>query len=57
MLDAVGMSGVPVGVSFGVAVYPQDGKTSAMLVKSADAALYAAKRAGRGRIVFASPLP
>jgi diguanylate cyclase (GGDEF)-like protein len=36
--------------SIGIAVYPQDGRTPAELIKNADAAMYAAKQAGRNRI-------
>jgi diguanylate cyclase len=36
--------------SIGVAMYPTDGRTSADLLKSADAAMYAAKQSGRNRI-------
>jgi diguanylate cyclase (GGDEF)-like protein len=35
---------VSVGVSGGLAVYPTDGRTSAQLLQSADAAMYSAKR-------------
>lgn len=36
--------------SIGIAVYPQDGRTPPELLKNADAAMYAAKTAGRNRI-------
>lgn len=39
----------PITVSAGVAVYPKHGRSVAEVVKAADAALYAAKRAGRNR--------
>ena len=42
-----------VTLSFGVAVFPEHGSTSNILLKSADAALYRAKREGHGRIVVA----
>jgi diguanylate cyclase (GGDEF)-like protein len=43
-----------VTVSVGVALYPQHGAVAADVVKAADTALYAAKRAGRNRVVVAS---
>jgi diguanylate cyclase (GGDEF)-like protein len=36
--------------SIGIAVFPQDGRTPADLLKNADAAMYAAKQGGRNRI-------
>ncbi|HSN91055.1 MAG TPA: diguanylate cyclase [Anaeromyxobacteraceae bacterium] len=46
---------VPIGASFGVACLAEgDGGDAESLVREADAALYAAKRAGRGRVVLAS---
>jgi diguanylate cyclase (GGDEF)-like protein/PAS domain S-box-containing protein len=41
----------PVTFSLGIAVFPEDGLTSTNLLKTADNALYRAKREGRGRIV------
>jgi diguanylate cyclase (GGDEF)-like protein/PAS domain S-box-containing protein len=38
-------------LSLGIAVFPEDGSTSAMLLRSADAALYRAKHEGRNRVV------
>jgi len=43
-----------VTLSVGVAVYPENGSTSAEILKAADTALYHAKREGRGRVVVAS---
>lgn len=37
--------------SFGVAVFPQHGKTSDELIRAADEAMYEAKRTGRNRVV------
>ena len=48
--------GGEVTVSIGAAEYPTHGDTSAALIAEADAALYAAKRAGRDR-VMAAPAP
>ncbi|HVH41083.1 MAG TPA: diguanylate cyclase, partial [Labilithrix sp.] len=43
----------PVTLSIGVAEYPHHGTTAADLLRSADAALYRAKREGRNRVVLA----
>ncbi|GAB7193515.1 hypothetical protein NUM3379_42250 [Kineococcus sp. NUM-3379] len=44
---------VPVTASLGVATFPTDGTDALSLLASADAALYAAKEAGRNRVVDA----
>jgi predicted signal transduction protein with EAL and GGDEF domain len=45
---------VTIGASAGIAIYPDDGRTSEELIRSADLALYAAKDGGRGRYHFYS---
>ena len=39
-------SQVTVGISAGLALYPEDGRTTAQLLATADAAMYEAKRGG-----------
>ena len=48
-IDLRGQS-VQLTASIGIAVYPQDGATSAELLHAADVALYAAKAAGRNQV-------
>jgi diguanylate cyclase (GGDEF)-like protein/PAS domain S-box-containing protein len=43
-----------VTLSVGVAVFPENGSTSAEILKAVDTALYLAKHEGRGRVVAAS---
>lgn len=43
-------------ISIGVAIYPEDGMTGKQLLSNADDALYTAKREGKNRYHFASPL-
>ncbi len=44
-----------IGVSIGISLHPAAGQTANGLLRSADAALYAAKRAGKGRWCFFEP--
>jgi diguanylate cyclase (GGDEF)-like protein len=44
----------PVGISVGLASFPNHGRTRDELVKAADAALYTAKQAGRNRVQVAT---
>jgi len=46
---------LPMSVSIGIAVFPEDGNTSEQIVSSADAAMYLAKRNGRNNMQFATP--
>jgi diguanylate cyclase (GGDEF)-like protein len=52
---AVAPDGKPIQIrmSFGIAVYPEDGETADALVESADRALYQSKRLGRDRVMRA----
>jgi diguanylate cyclase (GGDEF)-like protein len=43
---------VAVKASIGVALYPDDGRSAADLLKNADAAMYAAKRQNKGPVLF-----
>jgi diguanylate cyclase (GGDEF)-like protein len=45
---------LPIGASIGVAFFPDDASDPPGLLASADAAMYAAKRAGRNRVVFSA---
>ncbi|PPD35577.1 MAG: hypothetical protein CTY19_00560 [Methylomonas sp.] len=49
----IGESIIPVSASFGVAAYPASGLSCAELIGAADKALYAAKDAGRNRVISA----
>ena len=52
--DILGQS-VLVGASVGIAMAPRDGDSPDRLIKSADMALFEAKRAGRGQFCFFDP--
>ena len=49
------LSAVQVSCSIGIACAPRDGETPEALLTSADAAMYRAKAAGRGRYAFFDP--
>ncbi len=49
-----GRARLSITISLGVATFPEDGADAGALVRAADNALYAAKRAGRDRIVLYS---
>lgn len=48
---------VSVAASIGIAIWPEDGRTPDQLVRCADEALYAAKRAGGSRFLRCVPRP
>lgn len=48
---------VQVGVSIGIALFPQDAPDFLSLIKAADTAMYAAKQGGKNRYCFAATLP
>ena len=50
----VGAAVIQVTASFGVAAFPENGKTMDSLINAVDAAMYQAKEAGRDRIVVSS---
>ncbi len=48
----IGGAPISIGLSLGGAGWPEDDRQLELVMNKADAALYAAKRAGKGRIVF-----
>ncbi len=49
-----GVAVIQVTASFGVAAFPENGKTQDALIRAVDAAMYQAKETGRNRVVVAS---
>ncbi len=45
----------PITISLGIATFPSDGRELEDLIKKADSAMYAAKRAGRNKVVIYTP--
>jgi diguanylate cyclase (GGDEF)-like protein/PAS domain S-box-containing protein len=44
---------IPIGMSIGASIYPDDGETPVVLLDAADSAMYRAKNAGKNRIEYA----
>jgi diguanylate cyclase (GGDEF)-like protein len=53
-VEAQEFAGRKITLSIGIAEFPENGQTADEVISSADEALYAAKRAGRNRVVRAS---
>ena len=43
---------IPIGMSIGASIYPDDGETTESLIDSADSAMYRAKKGGKNRIEY-----
>ena len=52
----VGPHKLALSASLGISVYPEDGADPTTLIECADAAMYRAKKAGRGRYAFCSEI-
>jgi diguanylate cyclase (GGDEF)-like protein/PAS domain S-box-containing protein len=52
---SIGRKMVHLGVSAGIAMYPEDGRDADTLLRHADTAMYAAKREGRSLVFHTSP--
>jgi len=48
------LADMPIGASIGIAFYPEDANDSAGIMAAANAAMYAARRAGRNHVAFNS---
>lgn len=63
ILDAVGTrfesegKSIDFGVSIGIAIYPDDATEQELFLKRADAAMYSAKKGGKGRSCFWADVP
>ncbi len=55
-VEGIPDSDIDLSASIGIAFFPEDGKDPKELMKAADDALYAAKRAGRDRVVLAESI-
>jgi diguanylate cyclase (GGDEF)-like protein len=55
-LEGIPESDIDLSASVGIAFFPEDGEDPKTLMRSADDALYAAKRTGRDRVVLAESL-
>jgi predicted signal transduction protein with EAL and GGDEF domain len=52
---ALGADTIYIHASIGIAIYPEHGNTSSLLLRSADTAMYLAKHQGRGQTVVYQP--
>ncbi len=55
--ELVGGEKVSLSCSIGIALYPDDGTTTAALIRNADIAMYTAKREEKGSFIYASDTP
>ena len=53
-MNGIGMNGIGITCSVGVAAFPRDARDAASIILAADRACYAAKRSGRNRIATAA---
>jgi diguanylate cyclase (GGDEF)-like protein len=43
---------IPIGMSIGASIYPDDGETTESLIDAADSAMYRAKKRGKNRVEY-----